>query len=191
MTCATRCVAFSVWYLTFCLLYHGDRFYLFHSVYTWRKLRCRNSGSFPGSHVKNQNQAVQSSGFKCLSLKRMATGLWEKTWHLFIAKLILGGGIFFFWFVFRKLHPETWSGPRTLGWGVRILAKDTCRVSWVVEGMAVARERPDHQSPPPCPIPTPCCLPGQESSRMKDPQRFRTLHFHPPGPLGMPFWGES
>lgn len=153
-----------------------------------RKLRCRNSGSFPGSHGLKSKTKQFNFRIQMLSLKRMVTGLWEKpSIH---CKANLGGEIFFFfWFVLRNLHPADLVRSQNSWVGVRILAKDTCRVSWEVEGTTVARERPGHQSPPALyPPPLPPC---QESSRMKGPQRFRTLHFHPPGALGVPFWGGS
>ena len=107
-----------------------------------------------------------------------------------------------FWgkiFVFVCLFSGTcilhsWSGPRTLVCGRRILAKDTCPVSWVAAGTTVARERPDHQ----CLLPVlyPLCPPPphQESSRMKEPSEIPDsplAGFHPPGLLGMPFRGET
>ena len=68
------------------------------------------------------------------------------------------GEKFFFGLFSATCILQIGSGPRTLGWEVRILAKNTCPVSWVVEGMIVACERPDHQSLLPALYPTPRCL---------------------------------
>ena len=99
------------------------------------------------------------------------------------------GETFFFGLFSATCILQIGSGPRTLGWEVRILAKNTCPVSWVVEGMIVACERPDHLSLLPALYPTPCCLLVGEF-RMKDPSEIPDsplAGLHPPGPPGMPF----